>query len=710
MTKYFLEKMVFYAFERAFHWACRLFLVPLLGTITYMTRMRHRLTFLLWCGLSLQAFGKDAVVYSPDKHISLTCHTDKDGKICYAVYVDKQPFILPSRLGIEEKRFNLSDGFRQERVTYHSVNQQWTQPWGENKRLTDNHNEMSVALSNKAGTHLTLRFRVFNDGVGFRYEYKVPQADSLLVMQEQTGFRFADNARSWSIPANFDTYELLYRDLPLSEVKDANTPFTFKTKGGVYGSIHEAALTDYPEMTLTRQGNYTFTSNLAPWPDGVKARFKGNAFQTPWRTIQIARKAVGLINSSLILNLNEPCKLPDTDWVKPMKYVGIWWGMHLGIETWAMDERHGATTRNALKYIDFAAKNNIQGVVFEGWNDGWESWGKGQVFDYTKPYADFDIDKIARYAKEKGVEIIGHHETGGNVINYERQLDEAYRWYAEKGIHCVKTGYAGGYSDRQFHHGQYAVRHYRKVVETAAKYHTTLDVHEPIKDTGIRRTYPNMMTREGGRGMEWNAWSEGNPPTHQVMLPFTRLLAGPMDYTPGTFDILYEKTRNLPTRKKWNDLDKGNSRVNTTLAKQIADWVILYSPLQMASDLIEHYEGHPAFQFFRDFDADCDWSEALQGEPGEFIAVVRRAKDKFFLGAATNEQARTLKIPLSFLKKGKRYKATIYADAADADWKSNPTAYQIKTQTVTSKDVLQVRMACGGGQAVTFIPVNEEIE
>ena len=649
---------------------------------------------------------KKTELASPDGKIVLHFDVDGQGRMTYDVAVNDSAFILPSDMGLLSRNgVNLNEGFKVVDVDFASADETWSQPWGENKTIRNRYNEMAVSLDNEEGTQLVVRFRLFDDGLGFRYEYEVPGADSLFVMDENTAFCFAGDARSWSIKADFDTYELPYRDMRLSEVETANTPITLKTGNGIYASIHEAALTDYPEMTLKNEGGLCFRAALAPWPDGVKARFADDSFKTPWRTIQIADKAVGLINSSLILNLNEPCVLESTDWIKPMKYVGVWWGMHLGIETWAMDERHGATTANAKKYIDFAAANNIQGVVFEGWNDGWESWGKGQIFDYTKPYADFDIDEITEYAKSKGVEIIGHHETGGNTYNYERQLDNAYSWYADLGIHCVKTGYAGAYSGGQYHHGQFAVRHYRKVVQTAAKYHTTLDVHEPIKDTGIRRTYPNMMTREGARGMEWNAWSEGNPPSHHVTLPFTRLLAGPMDYTPGTFDILYEKTRNLPTRKKWNDLDKGNSRVNTTLAKQIADWVILYSPLQMASDLVENYEGHPAFQFFRDFDPDCDRSEALQGEPGEFVVIMRQAGEKFFLGAATNEDARQLSVPLDFLDSDKTYDAVIYADGDDADWKTNPTSYKIMNKRVTSKDTLNVVMASGGGQAVSFIPV-----
>ena len=413
---------------------------------------------------------------------------------------------------------------------------------------------------------------------------------------------------------------------------------------------------------------------------------------------------MGLINSSLILNLNEPSKIGDTSWIRPMKYVGVWWGMHLGVETWAMDDRHGATTENAKRYIDFAAANNIQGVLFEGWNEGWENWGGSQSFDFTKPYADFDIAEIVRYARERGIEIIGHHETGGNIPDYEHQLERAVKWYADLGIHNLKTGYAGGISGGNNHHGQYMVRHYQHVVETAAKYRMTVNAHEPIKDCGIRRTWPNMMSREGARGKEWDAWSAGNPPSHEVTLPFTRLLAGPMDFTPGTFDILYENTRNSPRRKLWNCGPEVDMRVNTTLAKQIAEWVIIYSPVQMASDLIENYEGHPAFRFFRDFDADCDWSRALAGEPGEFVAVVRRAGENYFLGAATDEQPRTLSLPLDFLKPGTKYRATIYADGPDADWKTNPTSYTISEREVSAADTLEVAMAPGGGQAVSFMP------
>lgn len=654
--------------------------------------------------ISTACSNKSNELYSPDGNVRLDFSIDENNVMAYSVRVNDSLFIQSSLLGFTEKNgVALSKGMKLQDTEFTSFDETWTQPWGENKTIRNNYNEMAVRLKNDADVSLIIRFRAFNDGIGFRYEYDIPGADSLFVTDELTEFNIAKDGTSWSIPASFETYELLYRTLPISEIDNANTPMTFKS-GSVYASIHEAALTDFPEMTLKCTDGCRFKSELAPWPDGIKAKIAGEKFITPWRTIQIGSRAVDLINSSLILNLNEPCKLETTDWICPMKYIGIWWGMHLGVETWYEGKRHGATTANAKRYIDFAAENNIDAVVYEGWNQGWENWGGSQKFDYTAPYDDFDIKEIADYARKKGVKIIGHHETGGNILNYECQLDDAYKWYSDIGINSVKTGYAGGLPDGHNHHGQFNVRHYRKVVETAAKYHTTLDVHEPIKDTGIRRTYPNMMTREGARGMEWNAWSDGNPPYHHVMLPFTRLLGGPMDYTPGIFDITYERIKNSPDRKQWNMKDSKDCRVNTTLAKQIANWVILYSPLQMASDMIENYEGHPAFQFFRDFDPDCDWSKALEGEPGEYVVIVRKAKDKYFLGAATNDDAREVEICLDFLEPGCTYDAVIYADGDDADWETNPTSYKITKRQVTSEDKLQIKMARGGGQAIYFRP------
>ena len=659
-----------------------------------MKTYSYYVLFLLvvFCGCS-----RPTELTSPDGNIKLVFNLNEAGAMTYGVSVGGKPFITPSVMGFEGRDgLNLSKDFQIENTEFTTKDETWTQPWGENKSIRNHYNEMAVRLKDPANTRLTLRFRVFDDGLGFRYEYQVPQVDSVFVMDELTSFNLAQDGKSWSIPASFETYELLYRTLPVSKVDNANTPMTFKTDNGVYASIHEAALTDFPEMTLKHTEGCHFKSELASWPDGVKARFAGGTFVTPWRSIQIAPKAVGLINSGLILNLNEPCALEgDLSWIRPMKYVGIWWGMHLGVETWTMDERHGATTANAKRYIDFAAANNIEAVMFEGWNEGWESWGGMQTFDYTKPYADFDMAEVARYAKEKGIEIIGHHETGGNIFNYERQLDNAYKWYADLGVHSVKTGYAGGLPGGHSHHGQFNVRHYRKVVQTAAGYHATVNAHEPIKDTGIRRTYPNMMTREGARGMEWNGWSEGNPPEHHELLPFTRLLGGPMDYTPGIFDTKLDFMGDLP-----------HGQVQTTLAKQLALYVTLYSPLQMAADLVENYEKHmDAFQFIKDVAVDWDDSKYIEAEPGDYITVARKAKGtgNWFVGGITDENARTANFTLDFLEPGKQYVATLYADGKDADYKENPTSYQIKKGIVTSKTKMSVKEARSGGFALSLI-------
>lgn len=642
----------------------------------------------------LSACSEAPTVSSPDGTIKVDVSRD-GSSLSYAVTVGDDTLIAPSRLGF------VADGLTpaadaKMTVKHTSFDQTWTQPWGENKEIRNHYNEVAVTLTD-AALEYTVRVRAFDNGVAFRYEWNLVSGDSVVVRDELTEFTFARPAMSWAIPANFDTYELEYRNVAIDDVTDANTPFTFEVdSAGIFGSIHEAALYDYPEMTLVRTAGRTLKANLAPLPDGVKA-YLPSAFATPWRSIQLGKSACDLINSGLILNLNEPSKIADTSWIKPQKYVGIWWGMHLGTMTWTMGPRHGATTENAIRYIDFAAENNLQGVLFEGWNEGWDTWGGKQHFNYAKAYADFDIDSIAAYAASKGIELWAHNETGGNIPEYEAAMDSTFAYYKSLGIHTLKTGYAGGYVGGQYHHSQYGVKHYQLVVETAAKYQLMVDAHEPIKETGIRRTWPNMMTREGGRGMEWNAWSAGNTPEYLCTLPFVRLLSGPMDYTPGIFDINYERAKADPGRIEWNGRND-YCKINTTVARQIANWVIIYSPLQMAADLIENYEGQPAFQFFRDFNADCDWSQALQGEIGKYIAVVRRAGDNYYLGAGTDSEARTLTVPLSFLGEG-TYIATVYADdPADA------TKVVISSRDVTAADTLTVEMAAAGGQAVTFLP------
>lgn len=655
--------------------------------------MKHLLLITSMMCAAASVFAGTHSVMSPDGRIELSFSND-GGKPVYAVSVDRRDLISPSALGVVASNWKYST-VGDVTVARDSHDETWQQPWGENKTCVNRYNEMTVALPDG---QMSLRFRAFNDGVAFRYELNAP-VDTLVITDELTCFKFATDGESWAIPANFETYELEYRNLPLSGVPDANTPFTFRTDADVFGSVHEAALYDYPEMVLRRDSvSGALKSDLAPLPDGVKAYVPGH-FTTPWRTIQIGDKAVDLINSALILNLNEPSRIADTSWIRPQKYVGIWWGMHLGTQTWTMGPRHGATTENAVKYIDFAVDNNLQGVLFEGWNEGWENWGGNQHFDYMKAYADFDIDYIADYARKRGIELWMHDETGGNIPEFEAVLDSAFAYYASLGVHTVKTGYAGGFKGGYFHHSQYGVRHYQRVVETAAKYNIMIDAHEPIKETGIRRTWPNMMTREGARGMEWNAWSEGNSADYLCTLPFVRLLSGPMDYTPGIFDINYERAKADPGRIEWNG-PNGHCRIKTTLARQIANWVIIYSPLQMAADQIENYEGKEAFKFFRDFDADCDWSEALQGEIGKYIVVARRAGDRFFVGAGTNSEGRSLNLELSFLKPGVKYEAEIYSDVAGA-----PDKVDITRRVVTSADTINIDMAPTGGQAISFIPV-----
>lgn len=657
--------------------------------------MKHSFISLVLLSSALMAGAapRKHVASSPDGQIRVTFTYDS-GTPRYSVEAFGHPVIADSRLGISTTQWQ-QPAKSKVKVAHSTFDETWTQPWGENKTNRNHYNEMAVTMSAQR-SDLTVRFRVFDDGMALRYEWNVASADSLTVTDELTEFNFATDGSSWAIPGNFETYELEYRNLPLSEVPDANTPFTFVTTDGVYGSVHEAALYDFPEMTLLRDSSGILKANLAPLPDGVKA-YVPSRFTTPWRTIQLGHTPVSLINSAMILNLNEPSKIEDTSWIEPQKYVGVWWGMHLGTQVWTLGPQHGATTANAIEHIDFAAANDIQGVLFEGWNEGWENWGGNQHFDYIKAAPDFDIDSVAAYAREKGIELWMHNETGGNIPEYEADMEKAFAYYQSLGVHTLKTGYAGGFKGGYLHHSQYGVRHYQRVVETAARYQLMIDAHEPIKETGIRRTWPNMMTREGARGMEWNAWSAGNSADYLCTLPFVRLLSGPMDYTPGIFDIDYTRAKADSARIEWNG-PNGHCSIKTTLARQIANWVIIYSPLQMAADQIENYYNHPAFQFFRDFNADCDWSEALQGEIGKYIVVARRAGDRYFLGAGTNSEARTLTVSLDFLKPGVEYTATVYADGDKRD------DVVISRRRVNASDSLTVTMAATGGQAVVFIP------
>ncbi len=636
-------------------------------------------------------------VVSPNGKIILTFFL-KQGAPFYKVALGKKLLLVPSRLGFRFKNLPPLEGnFQMTDWHTRTFDNTWQPVWGQTDSIRNHYNELVVSLREKTAPkrQMTLFFRVFDDGVGFRCRLpKQPNLKDVQITDELTQFNFAQNDTAWWIPANYDSYEKLYRKTPLTQIKAVNTPVTLKTPDGIYLSVHEANLTDYAGMTLKRTQGTHFECDLVPWPDGVKV--KGHTpLQTPWRTIQIATRPGGLIESHLIVNLNEPCVLKDVSWIHPMKYVGIWWAMHIRKWTWTAGPKHGATTAHAKTYIDFASRHHIPALLVEGWNKGWETWGaKNPHFSFTESYPDFNLKEVVRYGKKKGVQLIGHHETAGNVPDYERQMDAAFALYRKLGVPAVKTGYAGGIIPRgQHHHGQWMVRHYRKVIQTAARYHLMIDAHEPIKPTGIRRTYPNFIAREGVRGMEYNAWSDGNPPEHTTILPFTRVLAGPVDYTPGIFNILFD-----PTRKH---------RVHTTLAKQLALYVVLYSPLQMAADLVENYENQPAFRFIEAVPTNWNETRVLDSRIGDYVTIVRRNGPNWFLGSITDEHPRLLTIPLDFLAKNQSYVAHIYCDAKRADWVTNPTAVEIEAVPVRRENTLSLALAPGGGTAIDFEAVSE---
>lgn len=664
--------------------------------------MLNRCAIVLIAIFSLCSCSKknEVVISSPDSVLTIQYSQNESGSISACLNIQDTTLLMFPKFGYcSYDSLNLHSQFSIDSVISCSVDSVWYQKWGQNTQIEEKYNGSLVYYHNM-DCKLCIETRVFNKGVAYRYHVSTLK-DSLRITDELSSIQFVSNAISWTIPANFDTYELEYRRLPTDSLNSFNTPAIFQLQSNYFLSLHEAALTDYPEMTYKLKESNVYEVDLAPWPDGDKIKSSG-CFTSPWRTYNIGRKAVDIVNSNMILNLNEPSVIDNQSWINPIKYVGIWWGMHLGVQTWYIGTRHGATTNNMKKYIDFAATNNLDAVLAEGWNQGWENWGTNQSFDFSKAYADFDLNDIIQYSNKKDIAFIAHHETGGNIANYENQIEESMMALSKQGVHYLKTGYAGGFPKGQKHHGQFAVRHFRYVVETAAKYKLCIDAHEAIKPTGIRRTFPNMMTRECARGMEWNAWSSGNTPFHHEILPFTRLLGGPMDYTPGTFDLLFKSTCNSKDRKKWNGLDQGNSRVNTTLVKQLANWIILYSPMQMASDMIENYAHHPAFQFFKDLDIDFDESKALDGYPGEFIVMMRRSKDTYYLAATTNHKSRDCEILLDFLPKNSAYQATIYADGKHANWKTNPQDYEISKQIVHSRTLLKMQLAQGGGQAIIF--------
>lgn len=648
-------------------------------------------------------------VASPDGRNTVTVSV-REGGVYYAVSRGGQPVMLPSRLGFAFRADSLRSDLRITGSSRNAVDETWTQPWGEVARVRDHHNELrvQVAEGRAPNRRFAVVFRAFDDGVGFRYEL----ADSggfgdFEMMEELTEFALADNARAWWIPANRpepDRQEILYSSSPVSRLDTVHTPLTLQMTNGTQVVIHEANLVDYAGMYLARTQNRTLQSTLARWADGVAVRGRA-PFVTPWRTIQLADRPEDLHPQTLTLKLNPPSRIADTGWIRPMKYVGIWWGLHINTGTWGQGPRHGATTANTKRYIDFAAANGFGGVLVEGWNPGWDNdWFNTMKADFSfiTSYPDFDLPEVARYARQRGLTLIGHHETATMIDPYERQLDSAMALYRNVGVRAVKTGYVGDRTEHgHAHQSQFMVRHHRRVIETAARNGVMVNVHEPIKDTGERRTWPNMLSREGARGQEYNAWGGegGNPPEHETILFFTRMIAGPMDFTPGIFDILIQRPTGTP-RQPWE------SRPRTTLAKQLALYVVLYSPLQMAADVIENYEGQPAFQFIRDVAVDWDTTIVLDGEIGDHVIVARkqRGAEDWFVGAITDEEARGFDVPLSFLAPGRSYVAEIYADGPGANWRDNPLPVAISRQQVTSGTTLRVDMAPGGGQAIRIRP------
>ncbi len=679
-------------------------------------------------------------IQSPSKSIEVDFNLDNAGKPNYSVLYKNKKVVNQSFLGLKLKDgTDFTSGFSLQNSKTTSVDETWQPVLGEEKNIRNNYSELSLELIQKStGKKLNIVFRVFNEGVAFRYEFpKQPNLNYFIVSDELSQFNLTGNHKAFWIPGDFDSQEYAYNETLLSEVDNekldlnngigvksiaakyaVQSPLMMKSSDGIYLNIFEAAVVNYPVMHLNlNPKTFTLQSVLVPNAIGDKAYLRTPSV-TPWRTIMISDDARDIVGSKMILNLNEPSKIEDTSWIKPMKYVGIWWEMHVGKSTWdyagsqnaqnteskelIASGKHGATTENTKRYIDFAAKHGFDGVLVEGWNVGWEDWfgnWKEDVFDFVTPYPDFDLKAVNDYAKSKGVKMIMHHETSGSVANYERHLDRAMNLMKQYGYPAVKSGYVGKIIPRgEFHDGQTMVNHFNYVAERMAENKLMVNSHESSRPTGYHRTYPNYIAAEAARGNEFNAWSNGNPPMHETILPFTRLLGGPMDYTPGIFEIkmsAYDKTK--------------KEQVHTTLAKQLALYVTMYSPLQMAADLPENYEKHlDAFQFIKDVPSDWQESKYLEAEPGDYLTVARKDKksENWFLGAITDEKARQTEIKLNFLSPNIKYEAIIYEDAKDADWEKNPKAYNIKKIQVTAKSKIKLLLAKGGGTAISFKPIN----
>ena len=690
--------------------------------------------------LLLFSIAQSQSVQSPSKQITLTFDFAEKGKPTYSLTYKNKAIILQSYLGITLKNgADLASHFKLEESKTAAFNETWQPVLGEQSNIINHYNELTIALI-QMGTNrrMNIVFRVFDEGIAFRYDFPLQKdLNYFTIAEEVTEFNLTDNHKVFWLPGDFDSNEYIYQESLFSEIDtkkiDLNNgigmksiagqfivqaPLMMKSKDHMYLNIFEAAVVDYPLMHLDVDvKKLSLKSHLVPNAIGDKANLR-TPCTSPWRTIMVSDDARDVVGSKMILNLNEPSKIDDTSWIKPMKYVGIWWEMHVGKSTWdyagsqnAQNKpedglkptgKHGATTENTKKYIDFAAKNGFDGVLVEGWNVGWEEWfgdRKEEVFDFVTPYPDFNMKEVNDYAKSKGVKMIMHHETSASVSNYERHLDRAFNLMKDYGYPAVKTGYVGWIIPRgEFHDGQSMVNHYNFAARRAADYKLMVNSHESSRPTGYSRTYPNYICAEAARGNEFNAWSIGNPPMHETILPFTRLLGGPMDYTPGIFEI---------KMSAYNSTKK--EQLHTTLAKQLALYVTMYSPLQMAADLPENYEKYAdAFQFIKDVALDWQESKYLEAEPGDFITVARKTKGKetWFLGSITDENARKTEIKCDFLTNGKKYKATVYEDRKDASWDVNPKSYTIKTIQVTNKSKIKLHLAPGGGTAISFEPIN----
>ena len=672
-----------------------------------------------------------------------------DGIPYYAVEYKNQPVINPSRMGLELiNDYSLIDNFSIVNVSHSSFDETWTPVWGETSTIRNNYNEMEIQLQqNIPGKDpkssrrlLTIRFRVYDDGVGFRYEF--PEQDNLTyftIKEEYTEFAMTGNHTAYWIPGDYDTQEYDYTISRLTQINDlfdkaytgnssqtafsktgVQTSLQLKTDEGLYINIHEAALVDYACMHLDlNEKTLVFRSWLTPDARGHKGYLQAPC-KSPWRTVMVSDNACDILASNLILNLNEPCKIEDTSWIKPVKYVGVWWEMITGKSSWAYTDlpqvqidkidyatakpngRHGANNENVMRYIDFAAEHGFDQVLVEGWNIGWEDWAgktKDYVFDFVTPYPDFDIQMLNDYAHSKGVRLMMHHETSGSTRNYERHMDAAFDLMEKYGYNSIKSGYVGDMLPRgEYHYGQWCNNHYLYAITEAAKHKVMVNAHEAVRPTGLCRTYPNLIGNESARGTEYQAFG-GTHPHHVTILPFTRLQGGPMDYTPGIF--VMDITKINP---------ENQSYCNSTICNQLALYVTLYSPLQMAADLPEHYEMYmDAFQFIKDVAVDWDDSRYLAAEPGQYILAARKEKgaENWFVGAVTNEEQRTLEVNFDFLDNNKRYVATLYADGKDADYATNPDSYKITTGIVTSKSSIKVKMARGGGFAISIRPATD---